>query len=135
VAAGGAQVLVDADNLDVGRLRLVATALASSASARVVVAGHPARLARVEWPSEATLLDATGWQRADVALVSAYVADSLPLVLVSGDGDFALLAERHAGPVLVVGTSGATSSRLRASATVVDPVHDGLERLLAWLAD
>jgi hypothetical protein len=136
VVAEGAQVLVDADNLDVGRLRLVAAALArSSGTARVVVAGHPSRLARVAWPDGATVLDATGWQRADVALVEAYVADSRPLVLVSGDGDFALLAERHAGPVLVVGPAGSTSSRLRPSATVVDPVHDGLERLAAWLAD
>jgi len=130
----GPQVLVDADNLDVGRLRLIAPELA--AVARVVVAGHPARLARVTWPEHADLRPAGGWQGADAVLAQAYTPDDEPLVLVTGDGDFALLAQRHPGPVLVVGTAGATSSRLRhgEGVTVVDPVHDGLERLRAWLS-
>ena len=36
----------------------------------------------------------------------------------------------------MVGVSGATSGRLRRGdgVTVVDPVHDGLERLRAWLS-
>jgi hypothetical protein len=128
------QVLVDADNLDVGRLQLIAPELADVA--RLVVSGHPARLARVRWPAQADLRPAGGWQGADAVLAAAYVPDDEPLVLVTGDGDFALLAQRHPGPVLVVGTSGATSGRLRRGqgVTVVDPVHDGVERLRAWLA-
>jgi hypothetical protein len=126
-------VLVDADNLDVGRLRLIAPELAGVG--RLVVSGHPARLASVEWPAQADLRPAGGWQGADAVLAQAYEPDDEPLVLVTGDGDFALLAQRHPGPVLVVGTSGATSSRLRHGdgVTVVDPVHDGVERLRAWL--
>lgn len=72
-----------------------------------------------------------GWQRADVALARAYEPRHGPLLLVSGDGDFALLAARHPGPVLVV--SEAPSARLRAAAPVVDPVHDGLDTLRGWL--
>jgi hypothetical protein len=103
---------------------------------RLVVAGHPARLARVEWPAGSDVRPAGGWQGADAVLAQAYVPDDEPLVLVTGDGDFALLAGRHRGPVLVVGVSGATSGRLRRGdgVTVVDPVHDGLERLRAWLS-
>jgi hypothetical protein len=130
----GPQVLVDADNLDVGRLRLIAPELAGVA--RVVIAGHPARLSHVDWPADADVRPASGWQGADAVLAQAYVPDDEPLVLVTGDGDFALLAGRHPGPVLVVGISSATSGRLRrgAGVTVVDPVHDGLERLRAWLS-
>jgi hypothetical protein len=125
-------VLVDADNLDVGRLRLVAAALGGVR--RLVVAGHPDRLARVSWPPAADVRAASGWQRADVVLAHAYRPDHEPLVLVTGDGDFALLAARHPGPVLVVGPAGSTSGRLRDGGTaVVDPVHDGLERLRSWL--
>ena len=127
-------MLVDADNLDAGRLRLVAGVLVEAgAAARVVVAGHPARIAAVDWPAHAVVVEAAGWQTADVVLADAYVADDEPLVLVTGDGDFALLAQRHRGPVLVVGPSGSTSGRLRDGAAVVDPVHDGLERLRTWL--
>src|SRR6185312_8896847 len=132
----GPQVLVDADNLDAGRLRLVAAELARAGpgvAARTVVAGHPVRLEQVSWPPGADVRDASGWQSADAALAAAYVVDDAPLVLVTGDGDFALLAARHPGPVLVVGVSGATSSRLREHAVVVDPVHDGVERLRSWL--
>lgn len=130
----GPQVLVDADNLDVARLQMIAPELVDVT--RLVVAGHPARLARVAWPAAADLRPAGGWQGADAVLADAYVPDDEPLVLVTGDGDFALLAQRHPGPVLVVGTAGATSGRLRhgAGLTVVDPVHDGLERLRAWLS-
>jgi hypothetical protein len=129
-------VLVDADNLDAARLRLVAVELGragAEVAARTVVAGRPAKLARVDWPAGADVRDASGWQTADAALAAAYVVDDAPLVLVTGDGDFALLAARHPGPVLVVGVSGATSARLREHATVVDPVHDGVERLRSWL--
>jgi hypothetical protein len=134
---GGTQVLVDVDNLDLGRLRLVAAELRAAADAgqviRVVVAGPARRMASISWPSSAVLLDEGGWQRADAALAQAYVPDSERLVLVSGDGDFSLLAQQHPGPVLVVGTARSTSARLRGTAAVVDPVHDGLERLRTWL--
>ena len=70
---------------------------------------------------------------ADVVLAGAYVADDRPLVLVTGDGDFALLAARHPGPVLVVGVAGATSGRLRDHDHGRRPVHDGMERLRSWL--
>ena len=130
-------MLVDADNLDVGRLRLVvdelAACLAEGYPVRLHVAGHPTRLASLPWPGAAELLPAHGWQRADAVLAAAYVADDEPLVLVTGDGDFALLADRHPGAVLVVGVAGATSGRLRNRAAVVDPVHDGPERLRSWL--
>jgi hypothetical protein len=102
---------------------------------RLVVAGHPSRLAGVEWPDGADVRPVAGWQGADSVLAQAYVLDDAPLVLVTGDGDFALLASRHPGPVLVVGPAGATSGRLRHGDGVaaVDPAHDGMERLRAWL--
>ena len=127
-------MLVDADNLDAGRLRLVAAEL--SGVRRLVVAGHPSRLAAVRWPDAADVRPASGWQSADSVLAAAYEPDEEPLVLVTGDGDFALLASRHPGPVLVVGPTASTSGRLRHAAgiTVVDPVHDGLERLRSWLS-
>ena len=132
------QVLVDVDNLDAGRLRLVAAELARAVAAgrapRIVVAGAAARIGELDWPDGAAVLTAGGWQRADAALARAYQPDQEPLVLVSGDGDFSLLAQWHPGPVLVVGVAGSTSSRLAdGAAAVVDPVHDGLERLRAWL--
>jgi hypothetical protein len=125
------QVLVDADNVDPFRTRAVLDAVAAVA-AEVVVAGHPRALARVEWPEDATVVQAAGWQRADLVLAEAYRPSDDPLVLVSGDGDFGLLVGRHSGPVLVV--SEAASSRLVGSqVTVVDPVLDGLEPLRQWL--
>jgi hypothetical protein len=125
------QVLVDADNVDPFRTRAVLDAVAAVA-AEVVVAGHPRALARVEWPDDATVVQAAGWQRADLVLAEAYRPSDDPLVLVSGDGDFGLLVGRHSGPVLVV--SEAASSRLAGSqVTVVDPVLDGLEPLRQWL--
>jgi hypothetical protein len=126
------QVLVDADNVAPARLLpLIALLPADGHEVRLVVSGRDTALARVRWPPYAELVQATGWQRADVALAAAYRPDTAPLIVVSGDGDFALLAARHDGPVLVV--SEAASARLRDSATVVDPVHDGVAPLRRWL--
>ena len=124
------QVLVDADNVDPFRTRALLSALVG-VHADVVVAGHPRALARVEWPESATVVEAAGWQRADLVLAAAYRPSDDPLVLVSGDGDFGLLVGRHGGPVLVV--SEAASYRL-SGATVVDPAVDGVEPLRQWLA-
>lgn len=88
--------------------------------------GSARALARVSWPVNARVGEATGWQRADIALAQIYEGDDDPLVLVSGDGDFALLAQQHRGPVLVV--SEAASARLRRVATVIDQVP----RRRAW---
>jgi len=133
------QVLVDADNLTSARLRLLVEALGTldevpDTDVRMVVAGAAGAVDDVAWPAYAEVLHATGWQRADVVLVEAYEAHGdreAPLVLASGDGDFALLASRHAGPVLVV--SGSPSSRLRDNATVVDPAMVGVDPLRRWL--
>lgn len=123
------QVLVDADNVDPVRTRALLDAV-DGVEAEIVVAGHPRALARTAWPETATVVEAAGWQRADLVLAAAYVPSDDPLVLVSGDGDFGLLVGRHAGPVLVV--SEAASYRL-AGATVVDPAVDGVEPLRQWL--
>src|SRR3954464_14633263 len=121
--AGVLQVLVDADNVPAARLReLLAVIVEDGRERRVVVAGHPDALDRVAWPADAEIVSAEGWQRADLALASAYVPEPGPLVLASGDSDFVQLATRHPGPVLVV--SEAAASRYREIATVVDPVHD-----------
>lgn len=124
------QVLVDADNVPPARVRAVLAELPPDAD--IVVVGSARSLARVDWPAHARVEEASGWQRADVALAEIYEGGDAPLVLISGDGDFALLAQQHRGPVLVV--SEAASVRLRRVATVIDPVHDGTERLRAWLA-
>jgi hypothetical protein len=125
------QVLVDADNVDPFRIRAVVEALAAEPY-EMVVAGHPRALARSEWPSHATVVQAAGWQRADLVLAEAYAPSDDPLVLLSGDGDFGLLVGRHGGPVLVV--SEAASYRLAGSGvTVVDPVVQGVEPLRQWL--
>ncbi len=124
------QVLVDADNVSPARVRALLAELPPDA--HIVVVGSPRAVADVEWPVSAAVHKATGWQRADLALAEIYRGDDDPLVLVSGDGDFALLAQQHRGPVLVV--SEAASERLRRVATVIDPVHDGMERLRAWIA-
>lgn len=124
------QVLVDADNVDPFRTRAVLAALPDDVE--LVVAGHPRALARVEWPETATVVEAAGWQRADLVLAEAYRPSDDPLVLLSGDGDFGLLVARHSGPVLVV--SEAASYRLAGGqVTVVDPVVDGVEPLRQWL--
>ncbi len=127
------QVLVDADNVDPVRTAAVLDALpAYGGVIELVVAGHPRALARVSWPAYADVREAQGWQHADVVLAGAYRPGSHPLVLVSGDGDFALLVARHHGPVLVV--SEAPSARLRGELALVDPVVDGLDRLRDWFA-
>lgn len=123
------QVLVDADNLNAARLRAFLRAVPMS-EVSMTVAGNPRALAAVDWPAAATVHAVEGWQAADVILVEAYRASDHPLVLVTGDGDFSLVATRHDGPVLVV--SDRPASRLRASATVVDPVLDGLDAVRTW---
>ncbi|HXT45167.1 MAG TPA: HIT domain-containing protein [Pseudonocardiaceae bacterium] len=129
------QVLVDADNLDVPRLRLLVAALEAAASADVVVAGAPAALEAIDWPAHARVLPAAGWQGADLLLAHAYRAEDRPLLLATGDGDFAQLVRRHPGPVLLVGS---TSNRSRALAaphiTPTDPALDGGAQLRAWIA-
>jgi hypothetical protein len=132
------QVLVDADNLDVPRLRLLVAALEAALEASpfvdVVVAGAPPALDAVDWPLRAQVLPASGWQGADLLLARAYRADDRPLLLATGDGDFAQLARRHPGPVLLV---GGTSSRSRAFTgpriMTTDPAADGGAQLRAWL--
>lgn len=123
------QVLVDADNLNAARLRAFLRAV-PLAEVTMTVAGNPRAVAAVQWPAAAAVHTVEGWQAADLALVEAYRAGDQPLVLVTGDGDFSLVATRHEGPVLVV--SDRPASRLRASATVVDPVVDGLDALRVW---
>lgn len=127
------RVLIDADNVAPRRLQPVLDLLESVASVVALTAsGRQAALDQIRWPEDAELLAHAGWQRADVALAAAYTPGYEPLILVSGDGDFALLAARHPGPVLVV--SGAPSGRLRDSATVVDPATEGVEPIRDWLA-
>ncbi len=126
-------MLVDADNVTARRLQPVLDLLVERAvAARIVASGRPGVLRRVRWPAGTELRGAAGWQRADLALADAYVPDAYPLLLVSGDGDFGLLATRHPGPVLVV--SGAASTRLREGTTVVDPAADGVATIEHWLA-
>lgn len=127
------RVLVDADNVAPRRLQPVLDLLgALHADLRLTASGAAGALDRLDWPAGAELLEHAGWQRADVALAQAYDPDDEPLVLISGDGDFGLLAARHPGPVLVI--SGAPSGRLRDSATVLDPATDGPPAIAAWLA-
>lgn len=123
------QVLVDADNLAPHRLRGLLDALPDDAT--VVAAGSRAALAKVVWPGSATLLPRSGWQRADLELAAAYVPGDAPLVLATGDGDFAQLGRRHPGHVLVV--SGSPSAHLRVGVTVLDPVHDGVDAVRRWI--
>ncbi|MGB6224737.1 MAG: hypothetical protein WCE71_20650 [Pseudonocardiaceae bacterium] len=128
------QVLIDADNLDVPRLRLLVAALEAAPSGDVVIAGAPAALEAVDWPPQAQVLPASGWEGADILLARAYRTDDRPLLLATGDGDFAQLARRHPGPVLVVG--GAFSrSRTFAGPRIAtnDPAADGGAQLRAWL--
>lgn len=123
------QVLIDADNLPEARIRALLRALPGDA--RIVVAGSPRAIGAVAWPVRARVLSVEGWQQADAALAGAYVRGGDPLVLASGDGDFALLLSSHPGPVLVV--ADRPSVRLRDAARVVDPVTDGLAPLRDWL--
>lgn len=132
------QVLVDADNLDVPRLRLLVAALEaaleSSPSVDVVVAGAPATLGALDWPPAAQVLPASGWQRADLLLARHYRADDRPLLLATGDGDFAQLARRHPGPVLLVsGTSSRSRAFIGPRISATDPASDGGALLRSWL--
>lgn len=124
-------VLVDADNLAPRRLQPVISLLADSSPRRLIASGRPQALRGLTWPLDSELIERSGWQHADVALAQAYLPSADPLVLISGDGDFALLAARHPGSVLVV--SGSPSGRLRDGTTVVDPALDGLEPIRDWL--
>jgi hypothetical protein len=127
------RVLVDADNVTARRLLAVLTLLgAVSDEMQLTASGRPQALARSTWPPGSELLPHAGWQRADAALAEGYRPAEDPLILISGDGDFALLIDRHPGPVLVV--SGAPSGRLRDSAMIVDPATDGVEPIRQWLA-
>ena len=126
------RVLVDADNVAPVRLRPLLDVLADVGVAiELTASGRPSALDAVTWPDGAQLLAHAGWQRADAALADAYQPADVPLILVSGDGDFGLLAQRHPGPVLVI--SAAASSRLRDAAMVVDPATEGVEPVRAWL--
>lgn len=127
------QVLVDADNVVPRRVQPVLDLLARlEAPVRIVASGRDTALRRLTWPPETQLHSETGWQRADLALAAAYIPSTDPLLLVSGDGDFGLVATRHPGPVLVV--SGAASTRLREGTTIVDPATDGVGAIEQWLA-
>jgi hypothetical protein len=123
------QVLVDADNLHPARLSALLLALPEDTV--VIAAGSSHALQRVRWSSGATLLPRSGWQRADLELAAAYQPDEGPLILASGDGDFAQLGRRHGGHVLVV--SDAPSAQLRSVGTVLDPVHDGAAAIRRWV--
>ena len=123
------QVLVDADNISAPRIAAFLRA-APLAEVELVVAGSPRAIAGVQWPRSAVVREIEGWQQADLFLVEAHRASEEPLVLVTGDGDFALLAATHPGPVLVV--SDRPASRLRGAGTVVDPVVEGLLPIRQW---
>jgi hypothetical protein len=132
------QVLVDADNVHPARLRALLDALRKvgltpARDVRITVSGRPAALADTDWPDGTELIERIGWQSSDVALADAYTQDDEPLVVASGDGDFGQLVARHPGPVLVVAAAESTAGRLRDVATVVDPVHSGIDRLVNWL--
>jgi hypothetical protein len=127
------RVLVDADNVAPPRLTPVLQLLEDVTDpVRLTASGRQQALTRLDWPDHAELIATAGWQRADLALAAAYLPTTDPLVLVTGDGDFALLASRHPGPVLVV--SGAASARLKDGTTVVDPAAEGTAPIRAWLA-
>ena len=126
------RVLVDADNVSPRRLQPVLDLLSAvAARIRLTASGRSQALDTLDWPAGSELLPHAGWQRADVALADAYSPAAVPLILVTGDGDFALLAARHPGAVLVV--SGAPSGRLRDHALVVDPATDGTAPIASWL--
>ena len=120
------QVLIDADNLTAPRLRALLKAMPAD-ECRILVVGSPFALSQVDWPRQARIVEAEGWQAADMLIAEAYQHDQEPLVLASGDGDFGAIAAGHTGPVLVV--SDRPASMLRRAATVIDPIHDGLDAL------
>jgi hypothetical protein len=127
------RVLVDADNVVAQRIEPVLALVAGVPGVRITASGRARALARVNWPAGTELLEQAGWQQADLALAAAYSPADEPLLLITGDGDFGLLASRHPGPVLVV--SGAASGRLRDGTLVVDPAAEGLAAIRAWLAE
>lgn len=128
------RVLVDADNVIPRRVEPVLELLAElPATVHITASGRAAVLRRIAWPPGTELLASTGWQQADLALATAYSPSDAPLLLVTGDGDFGLLAARHPGPVLVV--SGAASTRLREGAVVVDPAVEGVAPIRHWLRE
>jgi hypothetical protein len=127
------RVLIDADNVVPQRIRPVLDLLTELGTpVRVTVSGSQAALDRTDWPAGSELLAHAGWQQADLALAAAYSPSADPLLLITGDGDFGLLASRHPGEVLVV--SGAASNRLRDGTLVVDPAAEGTNRIRNWLA-
>ena len=126
------RVLVDADNVAPRRLQPVLDALADVTDpVELTASGRPEALARLAGRRPRELIATAGWQRADLALAQAYTPTDDPLVLVSGDGDFGLLASRHPGPCWssaarpVAGCATAT--------TVVDPATEGMQPILDWL--
>jgi hypothetical protein len=125
--------LVDADNVAPRRVQPVLDLVASRSDVRITAGGRGSALNRLVLPADAQRLVHAGWQRADVALAQAYRPTNDPLVLITGDGDFGLLASRHPGPVLVI--SGAASLRLREGTTVVDPASEGLDPVRGWLRE
>lgn len=134
---GELEVLVDADNVTARRVQPVLDVLAALAgpggvSLRILASGRPAALQRLRWPEGTTVVPGVGWQRADVVLAEGYRPRAIPLVLISGDGDFAHLARRHPGPVLVI--SSAAAGGLRDGAVVVDPARDGIQAVRRWLS-
>jgi hypothetical protein len=80
------------------------------------------------------VLPASGWQGADLLLARAYRADEQPLLLATGDGDFAQLARRHPGLVLLVsGTSSRSRAFIGPRISTTDPASDGGAQLRSWL--
>ena len=122
-------MLVDADNVSAPRITAFLRAVPLD-EVEIVVAGSPRALGAVRWPHQARRTQIEGWQQADLVLMDAYRPGTAGLVLVTGDGDFGMLAATHGGPVLVISDRPAT--RLRCAGTVVDPVHDGLDAIRFW---
>jgi hypothetical protein len=127
------RVLIDADNVRPQRIRPVLDLLAElGTTVDITVSGRQQALDQIDWPEGSELMAHAGWQQADLALAEAYTPSTDPLVLITGDGDFGLLASRHPGEVLVI--SGAASNRLRDHTLVVDPAAEGLARIRSWVA-
>jgi hypothetical protein len=126
------RVLVDADNVPRRRLQPVLDMLEAEVDdVNLIASGRLRTLRRLRFSATAKLIAKVGWQNADAALARAYQPSEDPLILVTGDGDFALLALRHPGPVLVI--SGAASLQLHGAGQVVDPALEGLEPIRNWL--
>lgn len=126
------QVLIDADNLPVHHLEGLLRALPLDEVA-LVVAGSGEALGMVEWPPPAMVHHVVGPQEADAALLAAYRPGAAPLVVASGDKDFAGIVRGHGGPVLVVADRPAKA--LQAVAEVIDPVRDGIDAVRRWFDD